>query len=486
MKESLQLSSLIQQGKKVYLVGIGGVGMSALALVLEASGLCVSGSDIKKKWSVKQLEGCGIPVALGHDTQRVSEADWVIYSTAISQTNPELTIARKLGIPIYHRADVLAFLMNRAISLAVTGTHGKTTSAALASFLLAQAGLHPTCLVGGELLNFGSNVLIGDPHLFIAEVDESDRSQLRFHPDFALITNLDTDHLDVYRDIADLKQSFRSFVDQIKKSGCVIYCLDDRNVSSVVQEALPEAGSISYGLSRQSDFCVHDVVLDGFKSRYVLFEYGNRIGQIELSVPGLHNVVNSLGVIALIRRFGLRYDQFLRFLPDFRGAARRLQVKLQQDRLMVVDDYAHHPTEVLASLHALKQLGKKTTAVFQPHRFSRSAYLADEFSTAFRFADRVLVTDIYGAGEENAHQVRADSIYEAVKRGGHPDVRMIRRDEIVEFLALDRVVHRMWRSLKIIVSLLLTPPWVWRKEARKEDHQLGIAILASFLMSFVD
>ena len=427
-----ELIDLLSPGKKVFLIGIGGVGMSALARILLSRGLQVSGSDTKRGRMVKRLEEEGIHVLTAHGSSFDERPDWVIYSSAIGKHNPDVTNAVSLGIPMYHRAEVLSFLMNRVISLAITGAHGKTTSAAFTSFLMTQAGLKPTCLVGGEILNFGSNVLMGDPHLFVAEVDESDRTQLHFSPDFALITNLDAEHLDVYRDLTDIKDSFRRFIDQVKTAGRVVYCLDDPHLREITSER--PAGAVSFGLSAASDFHARDINLNGFHSNYVLYERGERIEQIQLSIPGIHNVVNSLGVVALLRSFGLRYDQFLRFISEFRGAGRRLEVKLNRKDLLVIDDYAHHPTEVRATLQALQGLGRKTTAIFQPHRFSRTAHLAQEFSQVFRCADRVLLTDIYGAGEENPNQINVRLIYDAVKESGHPDVRMIGRHEIIDFL----------------------------------------------------
>ena len=427
-----ELNYLVARGKKVFLIGIGGVGMSALARILAAHGLGVSGSDAKKGRTVAKLEADGIQVVVGHNASLIDRSDFVIYSSAISKTNPDFVKAETLRIPIYHRAEVLSFLMNRVISIAITGAHGKTTSAAFISFLMTQAGLKPSCLVGGEILNYGSNTLIGDPNLFVAEVDESDRSQLHFSPDFALITNLDAEHLDVYEDIADIKSSFRRFVDQVKTTGKVVYCLDDPNLKEVMIEA--PSGAVSYGFAVHSDFYAKDIVLEGFASKYLLMERGEKIDEVSLTIPGAHNVLNALGVIALLRSFGLRYDQFLKFMSEFRGAGRRLEVKLNRQDLLVIDDYAHHPTEVNTTLRAIRSLGKKTTAIFQPHRFSRTLHLAGEFSQAFRCADRVILTDIYGAGEENPNQVNVSLIYDAVKKGGHPDVWIVGRNEIIDFL----------------------------------------------------
>ncbi|MBI4367766.1 MAG: UDP-N-acetylmuramate--L-alanine ligase [Candidatus Omnitrophica bacterium] len=431
-----ELIRLLERGKKVFLIGIGGVGMSALARILASRGLDVSGSDAKKSRQTLQLEAEGIPVFLGHAASFVERPDFVIYSSAIANDNPDFQKVKSLVIPLYHRAEVLSFLTNQVISLAVTGAHGKTTSAAMTSFLMTEAGLKPSCLVGGEILNYGSNVILGDPHLFVSEVDESDRSQLYFSPDFALITNLDAEHLDIYKDITDIKDSFQKFIEQIKETGHVTFCQDDPHLREIASKASVSASS--FGLTQEADFSVKDAVLEGWRSQYVLMERGKEIDQVRLSIPGLHNISNSLGVIALLRSFGLNYDQFLKLIPNFRGASRRLEIKLNQKDLMVIDDYAHHPTEVLATLKAVRGFGKKTTAVFQPHRFSRTAHLADGFANVFSAADRVLLTDIYGAGEKNPNQIGVDLIFEAVKKSGHSNVRMIHREQIVDFMMAHR------------------------------------------------
>jgi UDP-N-acetylmuramate--alanine ligase len=427
-----ELIRLLEHGRKVFLIGIGGVGMSALARVLAARGLNVSGSDIKKTKNVTKLEAEGIQVVLGHNSSFEERPDCIIFSSAIKKNNPDFKRAEILGIPLLHRAEALSFLTNQVISLAITGAHGKTTSSAFTSFLLTQAGFRPSCLVGGEILNYGSNAVVGNPHLFVAEVDESDRSQLHFSPDFALITNLDAEHLDVYKDLQDIKDSFRRFVHHVKTTGQIIYCLEDPNLKEIISE-IP-ANTVSYGFGPESDFYAEEICLEGFSSRYVLVERGKRIDEVLLKIPGMHNVLNSLGVIALIRSFGASYDQFLKATSEFRGAARRFEVKLNRPNLLVIDDYAHHPTEVKATLKAVRNIGRKTTVVFQPHRFSRTLYLAKEFSRAFESADRVILTDIYSAGEENPAQIDTRLIYDQVKNGGHSDVHVIKRDDIINFL----------------------------------------------------
>lgn len=427
-----ELVHLLKPGRKVFFIGIGGVGMSGLARLLQSRNLRVSGVDAKRNKTTQKLESEGISISIGHDVQFQDCPDFTVFSSAIAKNNPDYIKLDSLGIPIFHRAEVLSFLMNQAISIAITGAHGKTTSSSLTSYLMTRAGLRPSCLVGGEILNFGSNVVLGDKHLFVAEVDESDKSQLYFSPDFALITNLDAEHLDVYKDLDDIKNSFRLFIDHIKTTGSFTYCYDDGNLREIASEA--QRNGLSYGFSEEADFYPKDIILDGYKSSYTLYEKGAVVERIQLSIPGMHNVLNSTGVIALLKSFGLEYDQFLRFIPEFKGTGRRLEIKLNRPDLIVIDDYAHHPTEIRATIQAMKAMGKKITVVFQPHRISRTVHLAHEFGSVFEQADHVLLTDIYTAGESNPNLVRVNVIYDAVKRSGHPQVEMISRSEIIDYL----------------------------------------------------
>lgn len=433
------LSEFLVPGKKVFFIGVGGVGMSALAQILKSRGLEVAGSDAKASKMTCRLQEAGIKVFIGHQAVNVDGMDLIVNSSAITRENPEMLRAEEFKIPVFHRAEVLSYLMNNAISIAVTGTHGKTTCSAFVSFLVRAAGYKPSCLVGGDIRNFKSNVVVGDSHLFVAEVDESDRSQLFYEPDFALLTNLEAEHLDIYKDLADLKQSFREFVYQVKKTGSVVYCMDDPNLKEIVSQVGDAASTVSYGFSPTADYTAKDVVLNGFSSTYTLVEQGKTIGEVNLSIPGRHNVLNSLGVIAVLRRFGLGFDQMIPHLREFNGAGRRLEIKLKRDGLVVIDDYAHHPTEVRASLEAIRELGMFTTAVFQPHRFSRTLFLAKDFSSAFRYADRVIITDIYSAGEKNSNQVAGDLIYQAVKSSGHPDVQLVHRPDVIQYLTQHRM-----------------------------------------------
>lgn len=428
------IQDLLQPGRRAHLVGIGGVGMSALAKVLNHMGLTVSGSDMKAGRAAHELPASGIQVFNGHDNHNVSNCDFIIYSSAIRVDNPERRQALISGIPSFHRAEVLSNVMNRGISIGVTGTHGKTTTSAFISFLLNAAGLKPTCLVGGSILNFGSNTLLGDPNLFVAEVDESDKSHLNFRPDFAVLTNLEEDHMDVYQDFGQLKAAFSQFVENIQHTGHVIFSAHDSNLKEITHITTRKT---DYGLSRNYGFGAEEIALDGFQSRFRLYEKGEFISTVSLTVPGTHNVLNALAAIAAIRTFGIPFRSFESALPKFRGAGRRLEVKLEHRGWTVIDDYAHHPTEVIASLKAIRTLGKPTTVVFQPHRYSRMQHMGESFSKAFHHADRLILTDIYSANEENTKGVNIHDLCEMVKNAGHPNVCVVAKEQIVEHLLQD-------------------------------------------------
>lgn len=430
----LKIQDHIKAGRRVHFIGIGGIGMSGLAKALKHLGLEVSGSDLKAGREVRELEKLGVRVFLGHDMARVRDQDFVVYSSAVTMNNPERREAILRSIPLFHRAEILSVIMNQAISIAVTGTHGKTTTSALISFLMMKAGLNPTCFIGGMALNFGSNAFLGDEHLVVAEVDESDKSHLLYRPDYTVLTNLEEDHLDTYQNIDNLKAAFREFVSNIKSTGRVVYSGHDENLKEIIT-GIPNA--IAYGLSKKFVFGAENITNEGFKTKFTLYEKGKQAADVALTIPGTHNVLNSLGAIAILRAFGLPLDVLAKSISEFRGVGRRLEIKLDIPQLMVIDDYAHHPTEVEASLRAIRSLGKKTTVIFQPHRYSRTKYLGASFSKAFHLADRLILTDIYGAGEDNSEEVSVKDLYQLVKESNHPDVQMVAKDQIINHLIQD-------------------------------------------------
>ena len=425
--------SLLDPARRVYLIAIGGVGMSALAKVLRHRGFDVAGSDQVESCWVRELRHLGIPVYVGQKESFIKEGDQIVYSSAIRPDHCEMMDARKKNLPIIHRAQALASLFCQAeTSVGVTGTHGKTTTTSMISFVLAETGRHPTCLVGGDIVNLGTNSILGGNEFFVSEVDESDGSQEYFAPHYTVLTNLEEDHLDHYRNLEDLKCSMSRFLSHLENPGLVVYSQED----SVLRELVPASGRphLSFGLTHEANVYAERIHLEGFHSEFDLFHEGFFSGRVILSVPGAHNVMNGMGAIAVLLEMGLDLDEILEALFRFRGARRRLEVKLALDRTIVIDDYAHHPAEVTASLRALARLGKPLTVVFQPHRFSRTRYLGTQFGNAFQDAQELILTEIYGAGEENPDNITTELIYNSVREARHPSVKMVPKAEVIDYL----------------------------------------------------
>jgi len=424
---------LIEKSRQAYMIGIGGVGMSSLARVLKYSGLEVCGSDIKESRITHQLESEGIPVFLGQQKIQFGNSDLVIYSSAIGDQHFELKKARELGLRVYHRAEVLSSILNEAeTSVAVTGTHGKTTTASFISYILSELKKDPTCLVGGDLLNLGTNAILGDKSLWVAEVDESDKTHELFHPNYLLLTNLEEDHVENYRGIEDLEESFSKCIQNMTNPGVVIYSTDDETLERLVR--CSGKPSISFGLTAKADFSAQNIELCAFGCEFDLMEAGFFTARFKLNVPGIHNVKNALGAIALLAQLGVDLDQIMEPLSTFRGARRRMEIKWKSRDLVVVDDYAHHPTEAKACINALQRMGGKVTVVFQPHRFSRTYHFHREFAEAFKDVDELILTEVFGAGEENALSVGSEMIYEQTKMVSKNCVRLMAKSDVCNYL----------------------------------------------------
>lgn len=407
--------------------------MSGLAKVLRHRGFNVAGSDRVENRSVRELKSLGVPVHVGQKEIFLESRDLVVYSSAINADHPEMVWARDRGLPIVHRAQALASLLNRAeTSVAITGTHGKTTTSSMISFVLSETRRHPTCLVGGDIVNLATNAILGGDEFFVSEVDESDGSQEYYAPNYAILTNLEEDHMDHYADLEDLKQSMSRFLSNLNNPGLVVYSRED----PVLRELVPASGKprLSFGWTSEADVYAERIRLEGFHSEFDLFQQGFFGARVLLSVPGAHNIQNALGAISVLLELGLDLDEILEALFRFRGARRRLEVKLDLEDTIVIDDYAHHPAEVMASLRALTRLGKRLTVVFQPHRFSRTRYLGREFGKAFQEADELILTEIYGAGEKNPDNITSELIYTAVREAKHPAVRMMPKEGVIDYL----------------------------------------------------
>jgi UDP-N-acetylmuramate--alanine ligase len=386
--------------ERLHFIGIGGAGMSSLAHVFIELGYPVSGSDIKESANTKNLSKAGASVFIGHAAENLKNADTVVVSSAIRIENPELIAAREQGLVVIQRAQLLARLMEEMRGIAIAGTHGKTTTTSMAAVMMETAGLKPTYLIGGELNDIGSGAKFGGGEYVVAEADESDASLLNLRPEIAVVTNLEADHLDFYESIEDIKNVFIEFLNRIPERGAAIVCAD----SPALTEILPSVKCrlISYSLiDKDADFFAADIICDSAGSLFDVWQNGRKLGRTRICQPGEHNVANALAVITLGMTLGLDFLAASAGVGAFTGVRRRFQVKGTAGDITVVDDYAHHPSEVAATLKAAKSGNwRKVISVFQPHRYSRTSFLSGDFGLAFADADTVIVTDVYAAGEE--------------------------------------------------------------------------------------
>jgi UDP-N-acetylmuramate--alanine ligase len=409
----------------VHFVGIGGIGMSGIAEVLVNMGFRVSGSDLRRSDATARLEGMGAKVFEGHAAEHVGDSHVVVRSTAVRDDNPEVAEARRRSIPVIARAEMLGELMRlKPHTVAVAGSHGKTTTTSMIAAVLAQANLDPTVVVGGVVGAMGSNARLGKSDLMVTEADESDRSFLMLSPTYAVVTNIDREHMDHYADMTDVRKCFVDFVNKVPFYGAAILCLDDPHVQAVIPEVVRRR--ITYGLSAQADIAAREVRYDReFGSTFQVRRMGEPIGEVALNVPGLHNIYNSLAAVGVGLELELGFETIASALTNFTGVQRRFQRKGEEGGVLVVDDYGHHPTEVRATLVAAKlgSKGRRMVVLFQPHRYSRTQDLMDEFARSFNNADVLMVADIYAASEDPIPGVTAEALVEAVHRFGHKDAR---------------------------------------------------------------
>jgi UDP-N-acetylmuramate--alanine ligase len=408
--------------QQVHFVGIGGSGMSGIAEVLLNLGYRVTGSDLKRSPVTERLVACGACIAEGHSAEQLGDAHVVVTSTAVRGDNPEVVEARRRGIPVIPRAEMLAELMRLKYGIAVAGAHGKTTTTSMVALVLDRGGLDPTVVVGGRLGVLGSGARLGKGDFMVAEADESDRSFLKLTPTIAVVTNIDREHLDAYRDLLDIQEAFLAFLNKVPFYGACVLCLDD----APVQDVLPrvERRVVSYGLSPQARVCVRELELGPSGSTYTAVADGQALGKVALAVPGAHNVANSLAAVAVGLDLGIGFDAIRAGLESFTGVDRRFQVRGEAGGVLVIDDYGHHPTEIRATLEALRRRAgaRRTVVLFQPHRFTRTRALWDEFCKAFHQADVLLLTDIYPASEEPIPGISAEGLARAIGEHGHRQV----------------------------------------------------------------
>ena len=408
--------------QRIHFVGIGGIGMSGIAEVLLNLGYRISGSDLKRSSVTDRLKNLGATIFEGHGAESVAGAEVVVTSSAINPKNPEVEEAHKLHIPVIQRAEMLAELMRLKYGIAIAGMHGKTTTTSMVAAVLAAGGLDPTVVVGGRVDAMGSNARLGRSQYLVAEADESDRSFLKLSPILAVVTNIDREHMDCYRSMHDIKRAFLDFTDRVPFYGMAVVCNDDSNLRRLFPKI--QRRMVSYGTRKGSDFYIRlGTTAGGFDglplSSFAVKYLGKELGEFRLHVPGVHNVLNATAAIAVGIGLDIPVPQIREALENFRGVDRRFQVRGQAAGVTVIDDYGHHPTEIRATLAAARQCGyRKVHVIFQPHRYTRTRDLMDDFATAFGDADSLQVLDIYPASEQPIEGITGKALASRIREKG--------------------------------------------------------------------
>lgn len=412
------------------MVGIGGIGMSGIAEVLLNSGFNVTGSDMKKTEVTERLETLGAVVHEGHTEENVGDADVVVYSSAVrASENPETLEAERNRIPLIPRSVMLGELMRVKFGIGVAGTHGKTTTTSMVGLVVTEGEFDPTIIVGGKVTVFGSSAVVGEGDIIVIEADEYDRTFLRLTPSLAVITNIEEDHLDTYHDLDDIKQAFLQYANAVPFFGAAILCLDDLHVQEIMSRV--DRRVITYGTSRQAEIRAENIEPLGLKTRFDVYSGKNLLGPIELQMPGMHNVRNALAAVAVGLELEIDFGKIQHALAKFSGVQRRFQKIGEERGVLVLDDYAHHPTEISATLAAASTgfPDRRVVAVFQPHLYSRTRDLQVEFARAFFNADVLVLTDIYGAREEPLPGITGGLIADLAQRYGHRDIHYVEEKE---------------------------------------------------------
>jgi UDP-N-acetylmuramate--alanine ligase len=446
---------MLGRTRRIHFVGIGGIGMSGIAELLANLGYEVSGSDAKRSAVTERLETLGVRVHAGHAAGHVGEVDVVVMTSAITSANPELAEARRRGIPVIPRAEMLAELMRLRYGIAIAGAHGKTTVTSMVALVLERAGLDPTAVIGGRLSAFGSNARLGRGDYMVVEADESDRSFLRLSPSIALVTNIDREHMESYGSWEALQQAFVDFANKVPFYGCVVFCADDPPLRALAPQITRRV--VSYGFADSgtgADVAGTDVTLTAFGSSCAVAQRVRSgamtaLGRLTLAVPGRHNLLNALGALAIGLEVGVPFERIAAALAEFQGAERRFQRIGEADGVMVVDDYGHHPTEIAAVIAAARAgLDRRVVVVFQPHRYSRTSQLMAEFGDALAGADEIVLTDIYAAGETALPGVTVEALAAAVQKAAGRPVQLVKA-----FDDLPTAVARLARPNDLVITL---------------------------------
>jgi len=395
--------------------------MSGIAEVLLNLGYKITGSDMKASDITRRLEGLGAKIFISHRPENINGSDVVVYSSAVKKDNPEIISARGKLIPVIPRAEMLAELMRMKYGIAIAGTHGKTTTTSMIATILGSHGMDPTVVIGGKLNSIGSNARLGKGEFLVAEADESDGSFLKLSPTIAVVTNIDREHMDHYRDMDEVRGAYLAFINKIPFYGCAVLCMDHPNIQGLIPKVTRR--HTTYGLTAQADFSARDMEIKGVKTSFDVWQRGRKLGRVSVKIPGEHNVYNSLAALTVAMELDMSFEEARDSLSNFSGVERRFQVKGEYNGITFVDDYGHHPVEIKATLKAAKAgWDNRVVAVFQPHRYSRTKDLFQEFLSAFNDADTLVLTDIYPAGEEKIEGISSETLYNSIKAYGHRDV----------------------------------------------------------------
>lgn len=439
----------LQQIKNIHMIGIGGIGMSAIAKILKQKGYFVSGSDANKSDNTKQLEKLGIKITIGHSDKNINGQDVVVYSSAITKTNPEIIEAKKQNIPIIRRAEFLGKLLKLwSYSVGISGTHGKTTTSSIASIVFIEADLDPTFIIGGILRNVNTNSILGNGKYIIYEADEYDRTFLALPPTYSIITNIEMDHSDIYSDIEDMKMSFLKYANSTSKEGFVVLDIDDKNIKNIIPKIKTQI--ISYGFDKKADY---QIAFSEAQEKYSIFKiyYKNKLlDTFKLNALGIHNIKNATGIIALSHQLKIPIDKIKNGLIKYEGVKRRFEIKYKINNTIFIDDYAHHPSELKATLESARSANpqKRIIAIFQPHLYSRTLDFYKEFGKSLLVADVIVITDIYPAREKPIKGVTSELIANIAIKAGHKSVHYIPNK-----IKLEKEIPSIIKENDLVISL---------------------------------
>ena len=440
---------MLKKTKNIHFIGIGGIGMSGIAELLYSQGFQISGSDLIESDRTKHLAVLGIQVNIGHSSKNIKDVDIVVYSSAVDMDNIEILTSKNKNIPVIRRAEMLAELLKlKKISIAISGTHGKTTSCSMLSSILVEANLNPTVIIGGIVNNFGSNTISGEGDIILVEADEFDRSFLSLQPSMGIINNLDLEHMDCYKNLNELKEAFVNFANSIHFYGIIGLCIDDANIKDIINQI--KRPHKTFGITSEANIRANKIKFKGFHSKFELFHENKFITDITLAVPGKHNIQNSLAAITIALELNIGADAIKNGLEKYNGVKRRLEVKHQlKNGTILIDDYAHHPTEVEATISAIKKsFGNRVITVFQPHLYSRTVNFYQDFAKALSLSDIAILLDIYPAREKAMDNVTSQLIYDEMLKLGCKDI-LLNKD----ISLIPKIIKDMHKEGDIIITM---------------------------------